>query len=715
MRDSLDQATRRAVLKGIAGTLGVALAGTASGHPGAGDHGPEGHDHPPEDAAGVGWRGYHSLGGVGGESWAGDPQSPHYGGISELKVQDDLAFVGILSSRNPTYDRGLAILDVSQYTRADSKDELENAQMFLLSFVPNENNATSVMDVKLSNDGNYAFISKQPIAVLFGDHEARTDPDDAGNSPESGALQAVDVSDPGNPEVVGRWDAWGLGPHNSDHLRIGGTDYVFAVKGSIGSNAGIYVVRFDRTTGNMTLVNYWLDGRNLAAGEVADPRKGQYATRGYDYYVHDIRVERDPQTGWPLAYVANLNDGAYVLDASDPMDMQALGHFEMYRAHEIWPITVTGPDGPRRMFVSGQENPSSEWSDGFGSHGQNIDGDTGWLYLVDAQAIDPGNQDEPVDLGTAAEHDSFDPETDAPALARWQLSNQVTFDNYTLSLHNVEPFEVEIPGDGIDHPRQFVAAGHYHAGIRFLEFTEAVWGTVEGVEYTDATTEAGDDVDPEEHDHDDDHAEKYDWGTPPANGDADGMGQVAYFRSHVEDYPEEAKMAALTAATPDFWCAVEENGVVFGSDINTGVYAVTLDADADIDPDVDVPVGSRTPVNVDVERVDAADAYTEGQTVRMQINVDADESVHIRDRVPSEWEVHGAGDEHVTYDGGDGTLVEFTGAVEAGSRTYFAEARETGADTIGPVEYSVDGGDTWRVVAGTLDTNVVVGVSTGLL
>lgn len=682
MRHSeLDDATRRSILKGVAATLGVSIAGTAIGHPGAGDHDDGSHPHPPDDQVNVGWHGYHGLGARGSETVSGDPEDPHYGGISEMKVQDDLAYVGVLSSKSPTPDRGLAILDVHQYTRADSKAELEDAEMFLLSFVPNENGAVSVMDVKLSDDGQYAFLSKQPIAARFLDQEVRTDPSNLGNSPEGASLQAVDVSDPANPEIVGRWDGWAFGPHNADHLRIGGEDYVFAVKGPIGENAGVYVVRFDRDSGAMTLVNYWLDGHNYGAGELDDPTKGQIATRGYDYYVHDVRAERDPQTGWPILYVAHLNNGSWVLDASDPTELRTLGTFDMYRAHEIWPITATDGDGePRRLFVAGQENPASDWSDDFGSHGQNIDGDTGWLYLVDAQDVDPGSQSEPLELGTAPEHHAHEPGDDG-ALAKWQLSDDVEFENYTLSLHNVEPFEVEIDGQ----PRQFVAAGHYHAGIRLLEFTEVLHDV--SVDYIGNHNDA--------------------W-PEPEGVDDDGMSQVAYFRSHEEGVPSDAKMSGLTEATPDFWSAVEENGVVFGSGINTGAYAITLD-------DPDVPVGDRISADVAVERETDTPVFFGTGTMRVILSVDTDEPVLIRDRIPREWDTYGVGDEHETDDVGDGTMVEFTTAVDpvagedARELTYFADIRSGGGATVGPVEYSVDGGERWRVVPGTVDSSLVLG------
>lgn len=696
-RDDLTEATRRAVLKGVAGALGVAATGTASAHPGAGDHGEEGHEHPAEDAAGATQVGYHSLGGVGSTSASGQPEDPHYGGISEMKVQDDLAFVAILSSKDPTYDRGMAILDVSDYTRAESKAELAAAEPVVLSFLPNENNATSIMDVKLSSDGNYAFLAKQPIAATFRDEELLTDPGNAGNAPEAGALYAVDVSDPRAPEIVGRWDAWGLGPHNSDHLRIGGTDYVFAVKGPIGSNAGIYVLRFDRSSGTLTPVNYWTEDTNAATGEFGDPSDDQDATNGYELYMHDIRVERDPQTGHPLAYAANFHYGGLVLDVADPTDIAELGRFEMYRSHEIWPITVTAPDGPRRMFVTGQENPSSEWS-------ENIDNESGWLYLVDAQELSPGEQEESIYLGKASTRDDFDPSSDEPELAKWALSDDVEFENYTLSLHNVEPFEVEIDGQ----PRQFVAAGHYHGGVRVLEFTEAVGWDVKGPgpRYLDAGIREVD-------------------GSPPANGEEDGMGEVAYFRSHEEGVPTEAKMSGLTEATPDFWCGVQQNGVVFASGINTGVYAFTVDPDRGKPGDSfaraptapDVPVGTDQPDDVQVTRRDAADAYTAGQTARFELSVthDAAGPVRVYDRVSTSWDVfENSGDVEAVRDVGDGTLVDLGEVASGDTVTYFVDVgQETGTYTVGEVLYTADGYE-FNSVAGTVDGNVIVGASTNL-
>lgn len=54
MRHSdLNDSTRRSILKGVAATLGVSVAGAAVGHPGAGDHDDGEHPHPPIDQANV--------------------------------------------------------------------------------------------------------------------------------------------------------------------------------------------------------------------------------------------------------------------------------------------------------------------------------------------------------------------------------------------------------------------------------------------------------------------------------------------------------------------------------------------------------------------------------------------------------------------------------------------------------------------------------------
>lgn len=655
MVPNIDWTSRRALLTGLAGSLGVAVLGTTSSHPGSGDHDPlrQGHAHGASD--GTSLVGYHSLGGIGSESESGDPEEPHYGGIGELKVHGDIAYATILSSRDPTIDRGLAILDVSAYTRANTRSELDDAEMSVLSFVPNENGATSIMDVKVSADGNYVFLSKQPIAATFLEEEPRTNPENVGNTPEAGALLAVDVGDPENPEIVGRYDAWALGPHNCDHHRIGGQDYVFAVKGTIGLPGAIYVLQFDRETGALTPVNVWTHDTELGQGEVSEPTDELYATNGYEHYAHDITLEDDPKTGRPLAYLANFSY-ARVLDVADPTNIEELGSFDMERSHEIEPATIHDENGDlRRVFVTGQENPH----DSYGA----AEKETGFAYVVDCDDLfDSGfPRGQPGNLGTAS---TVDPDAERTELAKWDLleeleRDEIEFENYTLSLHNFSVVE-KARRDG--SYRTFVVAGHYHAGLRVL------------------TTDVG---------------------AGPADS---SLGQCAFSREHRE-VPAESKFGGLSAATPDFWCAVERNGVVFVSGINTGVYAFTVDSPL-------MPVGTDRSVDVTVTRNETSDEYTAGRTEHIELSVDADVPVAIRDRIPPEWDVQGnpADVERVRSVSG-GQFVEF-GEVQPGdSVEYYVEVGDTtGPCTLGPVQCSTDGLE-WSAVADTADTSVVVGQS----
>jgi hypothetical protein len=429
--------------------------------------------------------GYHSLGGIGSESVSGSPDDPHYGGVSELRVKGDIAAVGLLSSKSPTLDRGIAILDVSAYTRAESREELERAEMSVLSFVPNENNTTSVMDVKFSGDGSYLFAAQQPVAGLFAATagqvpEGRTEGESAANAEQAGLL-AIDISTPGDPDIVGRVE-YGFGMHNCYHHRINGEDYVFGVTGPLGEPAGVYAHRLDRSTGGMERVNFWTFNTEVRQGEFGNPAAYANATDN-EYYAHDVTVIDDPVTGDPYAYLANWGtshdagesgSGARVLNVSDPTDIEELGVFTMERAHTIEPLRRT-LDG-KRLFVVGQENPDPDPDTGDGSEEYgNETGHTGFYYLVDATGVENGEE-----LGTA----SIDTETSAAGdeLAKWVWRENAAFDAFTYSAHNIDTFRTEIDGD----TRAFVTTGHYHAGTRILEIGHPSGPAVEEEDRTPA-------------------------------------------------------------------------------------------------------------------------------------------------------------------------------------------------------------------------------------
>lgn len=692
--DELDSEKRRAIIKGAAAALGVSAVGVASGHPGSGDHGPEGgHDHHETDEYQMSTVGYHSLGGKGTESLSGSPNEPHYGGISELRVKGDIAAVGILSSHEPTIDRGVAILDVSAYTRADTRMEVENAEMSVISFVPNENGAASVMDVKFSDDGKYLFATKQPVALLFEalagkPPEFRTEDDNQVSSATAGGIQAIDVSDPGNPEIVDDIQlAFGL--HNCYHQRISGEDYVFGVKGPTGESAGIYVFQFDRTSGKLQQVNFWNEGNDAAQGQGDNPNDNPYA--------HDIAVVDDPVTGDPYAYLANWNTGARVLDVSDPQDIRELGRFQMERAHTIEPVrrTVAG----KRLFVVGQENPGPDATTDDGTD-ENADiagtgGHTGYYYLVDASGV----EDDPstsTDLGSASEDGAAT--GSGNELAKWVWRLDAEYANYTYSAHNIDVVDTEVGGER----RLFVSAGHYHVGTRMLE-----------IEYPGGPRD-----DDRNKDTEDGH-NGFSEGGEGAGGqstgrDGWGLTEVGWSRTH-ENVPEESKFGSLSAATPYHWCTVEENGIMFTSCISTGVYAMTLDDPA-------VPVGTRTVLNPDVELSDDGSVFTAGQTDMVTLDVSTDAPAKVRLNVPNLWDVVG-GDPHTVVEVADNTLVEFDATVDGDATlSVFLEPQEAPTGTVytlGPVAVTPDVNaasdqQVWQSVPDTEDTNLVIGQSQNL-
>jgi hypothetical protein len=477
---------RRTLLQAVGrGTATLAVAsGAASAHEmGAGSdaESTDGHDHTDASVHGatsdVELLDYHSLGGVGRSSESGSADSPHYGAITELRVQGDYAFVGVFSSDDPTGDRGMAILDVGEFNAAKSTSGLRDAELEVVSFLRNDDAAAAVMDVKVSDDGDYAFISKQPYTAVFNETDPKPDTDGDGTSASASALQAVDVRDPANPRVVGTYDAWTTGPHNATYHRIGGTDYVFGIHDTGDGTSGIWVFEFDRTTGALVLVNKWNADGNLTDGNVVDAGLN---------YAHDLTVQDDPRLGIPVGYFSYWDSGLFALDLSDPTAIEPVGHFSMPTTHyaEPAPEFVDG----KRVVVTGQELSSQ------------TDGTTGYVKLLDADGLDDG----------------YDGSDNIAELDTWEWQASASFSNFTLSPHNFD-----VTADG------WVHVGHYHGGTRFLRIHPDDW----------SLTEKG------------------------------------YFQA-AKEVPESSKMEGLNSAAPFTWCAVEQAGVVYVSDINTGVYAL---------------------------------------------------------------------------------------------------------------------------------------------
>lgn len=430
--------TRRSALKLAAGSLAVAGAGGVAAHPDTDVH-PTDDSHDDHRFHGQSpdteQLGYHSLGGVGSESLAGRPSDPHDGPLSEVWVEGDLAFVSMLSSDDDTQDRGVAVVDASGYTRATSAAEADTAEMAVTSFIANQQEAASCQDVKSTDDGQFVFVAKQAIGALYGDasFRASTDPESLGVNVQG--LEAYDVSDPGNPEFVGTADGPNAGFHNCVVQEVGGTDYVFAVQGAVPGDAGVHVYAFDRSTGALTLVNFFTsDG---------DASQGEAGTDAAEYYSHDVYVHDDPRTGRPLAYWSEWNNGVRIFDVADPTDTVELGYFPMRNGHygQPAPALVAG----HRVLVAGQE---------FGSRAES-DPHAGKYYLVNADALDAviaGDRTDPVELAADDEFTLFGGDSG---------NEMVAYDGYMYSPHNSD-----VTKDG------WLTAAWYHGGVRFLNVVD---------------------------------------------------------------------------------------------------------------------------------------------------------------------------------------------------------------------------------------------------
>lgn len=625
--ERLSQTTRRAVMKAAAGLFGTAaVAGSGSGHPTVGLRARmfEGNE-PEERSANVDLESYHSLGGVGPESTSGDASDPHFGGLFEFRTADDIAVISVFSSRRPTPQRGLAVLDISDFTRAESQTDLNNASLTVLSFVRNDNGGAAWMDAKLSDDGQYVFVSQQPFPAAFLEAGDGVTTDGHSADPDVKGALVVDISDPGNPSVVAKGEGQSpTGPHNAWYHQIGGAEYMF-------TNAGD-VFEFDRSTETLRNVAFW------------------------DLGGHDLVIQEDPRHGIPIMYYSDWDGGLRLFDVSDPtvgdVTEHELGVFEMERAHFSVP-TPTLLHG-KRLAVAGQENPSSD-------DGVNVDGgQSGFLYLVDCDPIDAvlaGDESGPVDLGTASDTIPAEDQADAHTeLDRWTLfessetdwgdvpgfqheqeraeDDEDDFEQYDgFPDYNLSPHNFDINADGK------IALGHYHAGQRFIDITSDLELVSDG-----------------------------------------------YHREY-RDIPLDATIEELLKATPFHWSSVLRNGVAFTGGINAGAHVFghddlrvgsdpVLDADVDLEVDGSIYTASRT-ARIDVT-VDADEPVQARVRLPTEWDILAGDS-HEAETLAVE---NGAVDEFRT-------LVTFRGVHTDATLTLLVQVDDsTTFRTVGPVEYA---------------------------
>jgi len=662
----LSEPTRRTVLKSVGASLGVGAVGTASGHEKWGSGGTSGSagttgTDSPGATVGADVVGYHSLGSEGGEGARRPAFQPHYGVLSEVRSHGDYAYVTFISSENPTPNRGMAVVDISGYNKASDAGEADGSSMSVVSFLRNQNTGAAMMDLGISDDGEYVFIGSQPTPALyfevFDPEKYVPNIQDESFTSEPAGIVAVDVSHKGNPRTVGFTDVGGgIGVHNLHHHRIGQDDYVFAVSDINVGTEGLYVYRFDRASGGFEFVNLWTFAGDTRQGE---PKTGIA-------YMHDVEVQNDPVTGTPTVYLSYWDEGLVVLDASDPADFERLGTFEMGASHFATPAPqlYEFEDGRRkRLAVTSQEIGNSDESSG-DIYLVDISG----IYEADADVLDvpegvtPGGGD--VQLGQLGRWEWYC-EGDGCEHAKNNPEDGFSFAGFTLSPHNSD-FAVDADGEFWLHQ------SHYNGGLRYLKLEE----TTDGLELVE-----------------------------------DGFSRPVY-----DQIPEDSmgtglktgggSVGGMSDAQPYCWGAVQSNGVTFLADLNQGLHAVVGDG---------VAVGDG-PAFADVTRSDDAGLFTGGQTNRIDLEVrtlSRYDEVRIRDRLPPAWDAYDA-EGYRSYEEGGATYVEFDAAASQGETlSYFADVGgETDEATVGPVEISTDGGESWRALAGTLETNVVVGAPT---
>lgn len=666
--DDIDDPTRRSIIKAVGGTLAAGAAGAATAHPEEGTGGPnDGHDHTDgtihETVGDIDQVGYHSLGGPG----QGDPETPHFGGLTELRVQNGLAFVGFITSRGPTPNRGFAILDVSDFTEARGAGaELEFADIDFLGAARDDNDASAVMDIKVTDDANYAVVSREPVSALFGAPNTNRDAEGSGTSAGANSLQLYDVSDPTSPVLTSQYDHYALGPHNAYVHNIGGTDYVFAVGYTANLN-GLFIYEIDRSTDQLRLVNKWDRGGNARNGNAFEDAAD----------AHDVTVVDDPKTGRPYVYFGMWSSpGMQVLDASDPTDLTTIGKFPMNRGHYVQPAP-TLVDG-KRVAIAGQETIGVE------------EGSSGRLYLVDCDGLDESGETNP-EIGRGEL--KADDENPSEYLDMWEWQDPITFGedfSYYLGPHNAD-----VTTEG------WVHLSHYHGGVMFFEIA---------TEDIVAESEDG-------------HLEQFDLIERGSFKPTEPVPEA----SKMGDPPATAPLGQFA---PFCWCAVESNGLTFISDINQGVFvAHHHDLEVGSDPLVDIDAthsdagtvytaGQTTRMNLEVD-VQALDA--DGVWVRTRVpgawEVHDAGSPDIRPRdigfetvVEFETAIGAASSDSGTTTDGQGTRTLFAGAPSS-----------TGSYTFGPIEYTTDppsagdGNRQWHKLVGETESNNVVGVDTGNL
>lgn len=106
---------------------------------------------------------------------------------------------------------------------------------------------------------------------------------------------------------------------------------------------------------------------------------------------------------------------------------------------------------------------------------------------------------------------------------------------------------------------------------------------------------------------------------------------------------------------------------------------------------------------------DGGHRFVAGTSTELSVSVFGAAPVHVRDSLPADWSVT-EDDAYTTFTRDGVRYVEFSAPITAGTRTYVAEPPADASPrsaSVGPLEFSPDGGATWLSVDATTRTNTV--------
>jgi len=222
--------------------------------------------------------------------------APSY--IGELDSQANLTAVAIVGQGSTP---GFVLLDTSDPTEPEKLARVEAPESY-------------AVDVKLTEDGRFAFLATQQITDNRVPEGGPPSPADAGEWAASNGFLVYDLQDPAQPELVHVENVDSTGCHMLNVAEIDGTEHVFCVAQSITT------FRFERQPAPTTVEvgTYWPDGEQ---GYQTSVDKGEAVPGPLP---HDMTFREDPVDGTPLLTVSHWDLGAIVLDVSTPSAPQEL-------------------------------------------------------------------------------------------------------------------------------------------------------------------------------------------------------------------------------------------------------------------------------------------------------------------------------------------------------------------------------------------------------